>query len=94
MKRLIIAEKPSVARDIARNVGATDKRNGYIAGEDFDVTWCIGHLVGLLMPNDYGWESWQWETMPMLPKPHKLQASERTKDQFAIVSKLLNQSYV
>ena len=69
MKIAIIAEKPSVARDIARMVGATEKKDGYIQGNGYMVTWAFGHLVGLVMPDHYGWQGYKKENLPMIPKP-------------------------
>ena len=67
--KAIIAEKPSVARDIARMVGATEKKDGYIQGNGYMVTWAFGHLVGLVMPDYYGWQGYKKENLPMIPKP-------------------------
>ena len=68
MTTLIIAEKPSVARDIARVIGATMKKQGYLEGSGYKVTWCFGHLVELANPSVYdpSWERWELSTLPML----------------------------
>lgn len=63
----ILAEKPSVAREIARISGATKKRDGYMEGNGYIVTWAFGHLIGLAMPEEYGYGSFQKENLPMLP---------------------------
>ncbi|MCL6103889.1 MAG: DNA topoisomerase III [Bacteroidetes bacterium] len=66
--KVIIAEKPSVARDIATIVGATSKKDGYMEGRGWAVTWAFGHLVGLAMPEAYGFRSFQREKLPILPQ--------------------------
>lgn len=72
----IIAEKPSVARDIAHIVGATEKKDGYITGNGYALTWAFGHLITLAMPNDYGIEGYNKEDLPILPKPFRLKIRE------------------
>lgn len=72
--KVVIAEKPSVARDIARVLSATEKKNGYYEGNDWQVTWAFGHLVGLCEPEVYGWGNpWTKDVLPMLPNEFKLQ---------------------
>lgn len=70
MKKLILAEKPSVARDIGRILNANEKKKNYLEGKNYVITWALGHLLGLKMPEDLNkkWEKWQLETLPMLPK--------------------------
>jgi len=68
----VIAEKPSVARDIAAVLGATKKSDGIISGNGYIVTWAFGHLVGLAMPDAYGVESFKKESLPILPKSFQL----------------------
>ncbi len=70
--KVIIAEKPSVARDIAAIVGANNRREGYLEGNGYVVTWAFGHLVGLAMPQDYGITGFQSENLPILPSAFKL----------------------
>ena len=70
--KLIIAEKPSVARDIAAIVGANNRKEGYLEGSGYAVTWAFGHLVGLAMPADYGITGFQAENLPILPAVFKL----------------------
>jgi len=70
--KVIIAEKPSVARDIARVVGADSKNDGYLEGGGYAVTWALGHLVGLAMPEAYGFTGFQRENLPILPKAFTL----------------------
>lgn len=68
----IIAEKPSVAQDIARVVGATEKKDGYMAGNNYLVTWAFGHLVSLAMPGTYGYTRTSEEKLPIIPDPFQL----------------------
>lgn len=70
--KVIIAEKPSVARDIAAIVGATSKKDGYMEGNGWAVTWAFGHLVGLAMPEAYGFTSYRRENLPILPQEFTL----------------------
>ena len=65
--KAILAEKPSVAREIARLVGATKRQDGYLEGNGYVVTWALGHLIGLAMPDEYGYQSFQKENLPILP---------------------------
>src|SRR5665647_911156 len=67
----IIAEKPSVAREIASIVGATKKEDGYMSGNGYNVTWAFGHLITLAMPEAYGFVGWKRENLPMLPEKFK-----------------------
>lgn len=95
--KLIIAEKPSVARSIAPVVGANTKKNGYTEGNGYIVSWCFGHLVGLYYPNDYGeqWSGiWSFSHLPMLPKQWKFKVSKDCNEQFNILKKLLNDSSI
>ena len=80
MTTCIIAEKPSVARDIARIVGATQKQDGYIEGNGYLVTWAIGHLITLAMPEVYGFKEYRADDLPILPNPHQLVVRQVRKD--------------
>jgi DNA topoisomerase III len=88
----VLAEKPSVARDIARTLGATHPGEGYLHGNGFVVTWAIGHLVALPEPHqiDPFWKQWRRETLPMLPQKWPLVIYDKTRDQFEVVRKILN----
>ncbi|MDX1978962.1 MAG: DNA topoisomerase 3 [Bryobacteraceae bacterium] len=88
----IVAEKPSVARDIARVVGAKKQGEGYIHGPGYVVTWAIGHLANLAQPHEIKpeWKSWRRESLPMLPVQWPLVVHARTRDQFEVVRKILN----
>ncbi len=78
--KAVIAEKPSVAREIAALLGATDKMDGYLTGNGYQVTCAFGHLVGLAMPEDYGLSGFQRETLPILPHPFLLTVRKVRKD--------------
>ena len=89
---VIVAEKPSVARDIAQVVGARERATGWLHGNGYVVTWAIGHLVGLAQPHeiDPAWKAWRAELLPMLPEKWPLAVIESTKDQFRTVKKLIS----
>ena len=88
----ILAEKPSVARDIARVLGASKAGVGYLHGNGYVVTWAIGHLVALAQPHEINpeWRAWKRELLPMLPQQWPLVSYEKTKDQFDVVRKILD----
>ncbi len=91
-KALVIAEKPSVGRDIAKALGCTERKNGYIEGKDYIVTWAVGHLIGLKEPdeNDPVLKEWRFESLPfMFPIDNALKVLPDTKDQFDVVKKLI-----
>ena len=87
----VVAEKPSVARDIARVLNATKRGEGYLHGDGYVVTWAIGHLVALAQPHEINpqWRSWRRDLLPMLPESWPLVVCEKTKDQFDVVQKIL-----
>jgi DNA topoisomerase-3 len=91
-----IAEKPSVARDIARIIGATSSHDGYMEGNGFQVTWTFGHLCTLKEPHDYTpmWKSWSLTSLPMIPDRFgiKLIDDQGIKKQFAIIEGLMQQA--
>ena len=80
MTTCIIAEKPSVARDIARIVGATSKQDGYMEGCGYVVTWAMGHLITLAMPEAYGFSAYKAEDLPIRPNPFQLVVRQVRKD--------------
>ena len=88
----VLAEKPSVARDIARVIGATRKGEGYLYGNGYVVTWAIGHLVALAQPHEMNpeWRYWRREMLPILPTHWPLVVYDKTKGQFEAVRKILN----
>ena len=91
-----IAEKPSVARDIARIIGATTSHEGYMEGNGFQVTWTFGHLCTLKEPHDYTpmWKSWSLTSLPMIPERFgiKLIDDQGIKKQFAIIEDLMQKA--
>ena len=88
----VLAEKPSVARDVARALGATQSGQGYLHGNGYVVTWAIGHLVALPQPHeiDPSWKQWRRNTLPMLPREWPLKVYDQTRDQFEVVRKILS----
>ena len=80
MTTCIIAEKPSVARDIARIVGADSKQDGYMEGNGYLVTWAMGHLIALAMPETYGFSAYKAEDLPIRPNPFQLVVRQVRKD--------------
>ena len=80
MNICIIAEKPSVARDIARIVGANSKQDGYLEGCGYVVTWAMGHLIALAMPETYGFSAYKAEDLPIRPNPFQLVVRQVRKD--------------
>lgn len=91
-KILVLAEKPSVGRDLARVLGCSQGGNGCMKGSKYIVTWALGHLVTLADPEAYGdqYKTWSLETLPMLPKKMQLVVIRETAKQFKIVKELLN----
>jgi DNA topoisomerase-3 len=87
----VLTEKPSVARDIARVLGADKRGKGYLQGNGYVVTWAIGHLVSLAQPHEINpqWRQWRMDLLPILPEQWPLVVYERTKDQFEVVRKIL-----
>ena len=91
MTVVVVAEKPSVARDIAEVVGARTRASGWLHGNGYVVTWAIGHLVGLAQPHEINpdWKAWRAESLPLLPEQWPLSVLASTKDQFKTVKKLI-----
>lgn len=77
---VVVAEKPSVAREIALLLGATEKKEGYLQGNGYQVTWALGHLAALGMPEDYGIKGFQPAALPILPNPFLLTVRKIRKD--------------
>ena len=86
----VLAEKPSVARDIARVLGANRPGEGYFYGNGYVVTWAVGHLVALARPHEIHseWHQWRSDLLPMLPEQWPLVIYEKTRDQFDVVRKI------
>ena len=92
-KSLVLAEKPSVARDIARVLGCNKKGNGFLEGTNYIVTWALGHLVTHADPEGYGneFKEWKLEHLPIIPAPFKLVPIRQTMKQFNAVKAQLSQ---
>lgn len=97
-KILVIAEKPSVARDIARVLGCKkeNQKQSFLQGNDYIVSWAIGHLVTLAEPEDYDnkYKKWNMETLPILPEQMKLKVIKKTAPQLNILKKLMNSNEI
>ena len=90
--KLIVAEKPSVAMSYAKVLGATSRQDGYLEGNGYLVSWCVGHLVELAPPNVYDakYVKWSIADLPILPQKWQYLVSASTKKQFGILQKLMN----
>lgn len=90
MVTLVIAEKPSVARDIARVLGAKSKKDGYLEGAGYRVAWCVGHLMELCEPKDYdpAWKSWTTKTLPMVPEAFRTRPRKGVSKPLAVLRRL------
>ena len=96
-KSLLIAEKPSVAKEFAKVLGEKlNSRDGYLEGEHFVVTWCVGHLVSMSYPEVYDekYKRWSFDTIPFIPEEYKYEVIAAVKKQYAIVKELLNRDDV
>lgn len=93
---LVIAEKPSVAQSIAAVLGATQRKDGYMEGNDYIVSWCVGHLVELAQPESYEevWKKWSYESLPIIPKEWKHEIKTDTIVQYQILEKLMQDDRV
>ena len=91
MSKLVLAEKPSVAQALSKVLGATRRGDGYLEGNGYVVSWCVGHLVELAPPEAYGdqYRKWRREDLPIFPEPFRYRVSTATKKQFEILKKLM-----
>lgn len=89
--KLVLAEKPSVAQSIAKVLGVTNRQDGYLEGNGYIVSWCVGHLVELAQPEAYDerYGKWTYADLPILPDDWKYEVSEGTRKQFGILKKLM-----
>lgn len=96
MKKLILTEKPSVAREIARVLGCKQNQNGAIIGSNYVITWALGHLVTLATPDELNkeWSTWSLETLPMIPKKFETRVIPSTSKQFSCVKSWLKSSEI
>ena len=90
--KLVLAEKPSVAQSIAKVLGAAKREDGYLEGNGYVVSWCVGHLVELAPPNVYDakYVKWSIADLPILPERWQYLVSASTKKQFGILQKLMH----
>ncbi|MBS4193526.1 DNA topoisomerase III [Lederbergia citri] len=96
MKSLVLAEKPSVARDLARVLGCTNKHKHYIEGPKYIVTWALGHLIELKMPEDYDpkYKTWNMNDLPIIPNKMQLKIIRQTSSQFKGIEQLAKRNDV
>ncbi len=95
--KLLLAEKPSVAMTYAKLLEKVEserftKRDGYLEGKNYTISWCVGHLIGLAMPAAYGWKAWKLEDLPLIPENWKYEVLPNTAKQYKIVSQLIKQA--
>ena len=89
--KLVLAEKPSVAQSIAKVLGVNNHEDGYLEGNGYIVSWCVGHLVELAQPEDYDekYSKWRYSDLPIFPTDWKYEVSSATKKQFGVLKKLM-----
>jgi len=94
--QLVIAEKPSVAKSIAEVLGANERKDGYLEGNGYLVSWCVGHLIELAKPEAYGeqWKKWTYESLPVKPEEWQYEIKEDTKEQYEILERLMHEPKV
>lgn len=93
---LVIAEKPSVAQLIAKVLGSTNRKDGYLEGNGYICSWCVGHLVTLAEPDEYSdvYKKWEISNLPIIPDKFKYKILPATKKQFCVIKKLMNSNEV
>ena len=94
--KLVIAEKPSVAQSLAAVLGANQKKQGYLEGGGWLVSWCVGHLVGLAPADAYDpkYSNWTYEDLPIVPTQWQFTVDPGKKDQFQVLADLMNRADV
>ena len=94
--QLVITEKPSVARSISEVIGATEIGDGYMEGNGYVVSWCVGHLVELAQPESYGeqWKKWTYESLPVKPEKWQYEVKPDTKAQYDVLCQLMHRKDV
>ena len=94
--QLVIAEKPSVAQAVAHVIGADEKKDGYMEGNGYLVSWCIGHLVELAPPDAYSeaWKKWSYESLPMIPERWQTEVKSGTAAQYKVLKGLMHDAGV
>ena len=85
--KLVLAEKPSVAQSIAKVLGASKREEGYLEGNGYIVSWCVGHLVELAQPEAYDarYSKWTYDDLPIFPEEWKYEVSAGTRKQFGVL---------
>lgn len=93
--KLVIAEKPSVAMSLAAVLGATERKDGYLEGSGYLVSWCVGHLLELAQPEAYKeqYAKWRYEDLPILPENWKYEVPKDKKTQLALLCRLILQCF-
>ena len=94
--KLVIAEKPSVAMSLAAVLGATERKDGYLEGSGYLVSWCVGHLLELAQPEAYKeqYAKWRYEDLPILPENWKYEVPKDKKTQLALLCRLMKDKRV
>ena len=94
--QLVIAEKPSVAQSIAKVLGAGSRKNGYLEGNGYIVSWCFGHLAGLADADDYDsrYSKWKMEHLPIIPSSFRFRIAQDKWEQFDVLKSLMGKDYV
>ena len=94
--QLVITEKPSVAQSIAHVIGTDERKDGYMEGNGYIVSWCIGHLVALAQPDAYSdaWKKWNYESLPMIPEEWQYTVAADKEKQFKTLKELMHRTDV
>lgn len=94
--QLVVTEKPSVAQAISHVIGAKERKDGYMEGNGFLVSWCVGHLVELAQPEMYSeaWKKWSYESLPMIPEQWQHEVKKETATQYKILKNLMHDTRV
>ena len=94
--QLVVTEKPSVAQAIARVIGADGRKDGYMEGNNYIVSWCVGHLVELAQPDAYSdaWKKWNYESLPMIPEKWQTEVKSDTAAQYKVLKGLMHDARV
>ncbi len=94
--QLVVTEKPSVAQAIAHVIGAGERKDGYMEGNGYLVSWCIGHLVELAQPDAYSdvWKKWSYESLPMIPEQWQTEVKSGTAVQYKVLKNLMHDDRV
>ncbi len=93
-KSLIITEKPSVAQEFARILNVSGRRDGYLENEEYVITWCVGHLVEMVYPEEYDikYKKWRLEDLPFLPQEYRYNVIAKVRRQYDVVHGMLHRA--